>query len=349
MPMPEFAMPPHPPPAGPSPAGSSPAGGGRPPAREEPEPDAALLRADRGPRWRQLAAAGLVGVLVGAAMPALLHAVDRAAADARAEALRGTTMAYLTAIADGDAAIADAMVPPSDAGDPPDAELTAQRIRDPEVWLTSIEGDVATAEVRFDVGSRRVARTLDAAWTGGAWALRTSLAEPVTVHSSEAVALGVGVTVGGATLRADAPTLLYPGRYEIDDTDAGLLRIGGEPFEVDGDPGTPTAAFARATPGQALADAASAVARARVGPCQLLAECPIDARTARSSDALEVVRVDPANGVIDLAAPLGLGLGYGARGHVLQLRAIVDEAGALTGWQCSDPGAPQRPLEPCGP
>lgn len=296
--------------------------------------------------WRHLAVAGLVGVLVGAALPAGLHAAERGAVDADAERLRSTAMAYLTAIAEGEAAVATAMVPAPGAA--PNAVLRAAvPITAPEVGVVAIDGDAATVDVRFGLGERQITRTLWAARDDGAWRLGTTLAEPVAVAPD---VRGSSVRVGGVALEPDAPALLYPGRYRVDLAESALLRTGGDLFEVDGDPATPTDVVASATPTEELASAAVAVTRARVGACQLLAECPVDVDTvARPGDAILVSGVDPSSGAIDLLLPLGLGSGFGGSGQELRLRALVDAAGSLVGWQCSEAGAPDGPLEPCAP
>jgi len=300
--------------------------------------------------WRHIAVAGLIGVLVGAALPVGVRAAEQAAADADADRLRSTAMMYLTAIAEGHAALATSMVPSPGAGDiAPDAVLqSAAPIAAPEVRLVAIDGDAAVVEVAFELGARRVSRTLDAARIDGRWQLGTTLAEPVAVPPPYGQTGGDGVRVGGVTLETGGGALLYPGRYEVDLQQTRLLRVGGDPFEVDGDPATPVVIGASTTASDELAAAAATVARDRVGVCQLLAECPIDVQTvARPSDAIAVARVDPAGRSIDLAVPLGLGSGYGGTGETLQLRALLGEAGWLVGWECSDPGA--GAFEPCGP
>jgi hypothetical protein len=304
--------------------------------------------------WRQMVVAGLIGALIGAAVPAGVLAVEQAAVDADAERLRSTAMTYLTAIAEGDAALATAMVALPGAADiAPDAVLRAAApIAAPEVRFVTIDGDAASVEVRFELGERQVTRTLQADRDDGSWRLGTSLAEPVNLYAG-AWQLGdtpSGVRVGGVVLPPGPGTWLYPGRYRIDITQTRQLRTGGDPFMVDGNRATPTEAFARTTPTEEFATAAVAVARARVGACQLLAECPIDAQTvADPVDALSVSEVDPAGGTIDLLVPLGLGLGFGGTGEELRLRALVDDAGSVVGWECSEAGAPQGALEPCGP
>ncbi|MGC5076767.1 hypothetical protein [Agrococcus sp. DT81.2] len=323
-------------------------------ADDRPPTAAAAAATRRGLPWRHMAIAGLIGALVGAALPAGLQAMEQAEAQADAERLRSTAMAYLTAIAEGEALTATAMVPPRGSGDvTPDAVLRAAApIAAPEVRLVAIDGDAASVEVRFEVGSRQVTRTLQADRDGESWRLGTSLAEPVALHAraTQAPEGTAGVSVGGVVVRPGAGTLFYPGRYRVDLTETGQLRTGGDAFDVDGDPATPTDVFASTTLTAEFADAAAAVARARVGVCQLLAECPIDVDTvARPGDAIAVSEVDPARGTIDLLLPLGLGSGFGGNGQELRLRAQLDQAGTILGWECSEAGDPYGPLEPCAP
>lgn len=340
MPSPDFAMPPEA--VSPPPTAA--------PARPEPaEPGVDLGR--RRMSWRHLAIAAVVGLVVGGALPAGVRAVERATADADQRRLRETAMSYLTAIAGGDAATATAMVPPPGrAAIAPDAVLRAATpIASPEVRLVAIDGDAAIVEVQFELGAQHITRTLDAVRVDTQWRLGTTLAEPVALPPRSGAMAGDGVEVGGVTLETGGEALLYPGRYRIDVRQTRLLRVGGDLFEVDGDPETPVMISASATATDALAAAAVTVARGRVGACELLAECPIDAQTvARPTDAVAVTGVDPAGRSIDLAVPLGLGSGYGGSGETLHLRALIGPAGWLVGWECSDPDGGGA-FEPCGP
>lgn len=348
MPSPDFTMPPA--------AVSAPP----PAALARPDPDGVDVgpgvdpSIDIGRRrwsWRHLAIAAAVGFLIGAGIPAGVSGVEHATADADERSLRATAMAYLDAIAAGDAATATAMVPPPGRGAiAPDAVLQAATpIASPEVWLVAIDGDTAIVEVGFELGAEHITRTLDAVRVDTQWQLGTTLAEPVAVPPPYGETAGDGVDIGGVTLETGGGALLYPGRYRVDVQQTRLLRVGGDPFEVDGDPETPVMISASAAASDALAAAAVTVARDRVGACELLAECPIDAQTvARPTDAIAVTRVDPAGRSIDLAVPLGLGSGYGGSGETLHLRALIGPAGWLVGWECSGPddgGA----FEPCGP
>lgn len=351
--MPEFVMPE---PQVAAPAPPSPRAPDREPARAldptaEP-PDPAELPVHHRAPWRHLLAAGLVGVLVGAGLPAAMQGVDQAAADARVASLRQLTTDYLAAIAAGDAARATAMVPTTGGTEvAEDAVLrSADRIEEPAVRLLTIDGDAATVEVRFDLGRRPFTRSLAAAWADGAWQLTTSLAEPAMVYSYEAYGAGMSssISVGGVLLPSNRRLLLYPGQYVVDTVENELFRSGGDAFEVDGDPATPTEIFSSATVSSSLAREARALAAARVEACQQAGDCPIDPSALdRAQDDAYLMGFDLAAGVVDLVVPLGQEPGFGGLWHELQLRAHVDEAGALVSWECGRVGLPHNELEPC--
>ena len=318
------------------------------PARDDPtaEPDHAVV-ARRMP-WQQLVVAGLVGVLIGAGLPAGVQAAERAAADAQVQGLRSLAMDYLTAIADGDAERATAMVPVTGTGGlPPDAVLgSAEPIDELEVQLVTIDGDRARVDVRFEIGSVGELRELAAERVDDEWRLTTSLAEQVVVHSFDG---DTGVSFGGIPLPPNRTAVLYPGVYTSDVVETPLLRIGGDRFEIDGDPETPSDLFSSPTLTDAFRDAAVDVATARVAACLEQQGCPFDTDTAVPPRAeLYIMGIDPADGAIDVMVPLGY-VGSMGQWQELPLRANVDEAGALVSWDCGQPGRPHHDLAACGP
>lgn len=337
-------MPPEPParpPAAPEPSEPE----QRPAPRLTDEPDAPIAR----PRlpWRQLTAAALVGVLIGAWLPSVFQGVDRATADARVESLRSTTMAYLEAIAAGESNAATAMVPVEPHSEtPPDAVLrSAQRIELPEVRLTEVEGDLATVEVRYRAAGRVVARSLDAEHVGGQWRLLTSLAEPVVAYSFDGMS---GITVAGVDLPPTGRVLLYPGRYETDRTTTPLIATGGERFDVDGDPSTPTEVYSAMDLAPGMADVAEEIAIAHVRACESRGECASEASAdVAMIDEPWVENID-ATGAVSMMVQLH-SREFSGQTRQLRMRAVVDEAGALVGWECGDiseQGFPDA-MEPC--
>lgn len=344
MPSPDFVMPPEAvaPPA-PPPAAAPPHDAG--PAHDPTaEPDDAVV-APRMP-WRQLLVAGLVGVLIGAALPAGVQAAQDAAADAQVQGLRSTAMAYLTAIADGDAERASAMVPVTGHMPPSAVLASAERIDELEVQLVTIDGDQARIDVRFEIGAVGELRELAAERVDEEWRITTTLAEEVIVQSFDGT---TGVSVAGVLLPPNRAVLLYPGVYRADVVETPLLRSGGERFEVDGDPDTPSDLFSSPMLTDGFRDAAVDVATARVATCLEQQGCPFDAATAVPSRAeLSIMGIDSAGGTIDVVVPLG-SVGSMGQWQELPLRANVDESGALVSWDCGQPGQPQQDLEACGP
>src|SRR5688572_10275426 len=109
MSMPEFEMPPV---AAPRPAAALDEPRAAPPGRPA-ELDASVPRAKRPKAsfgWRQVLIAGLVGAVLGAAVPAAFEASDRSVAAARVDGLRTAALDYLTAIAEGRAELASTVV-----------------------------------------------------------------------------------------------------------------------------------------------------------------------------------------------------------------------------------------------
>jgi len=304
--------------------------------RDLPEPFARPRRP-----WRQLVIAALIGMLVGAGLPTAMQGIDEAAADARVERLRQTAMDYLTAIAEGASDRATAMAP-VEGETPPDAVLqSAERLDQPEVRMTTVDGDAATVEVRYRVAGQTVTRALEAEEVDGAWQLRTSIAEDVTAYTYD----GMGaVTIAGVEL-PPRRTLLYPGEYESDRVETSLLITGGDRIVVDGDPTTPTELFATMALTDSLKDLAEEVAIAHVRACDAECAFPPDAELL-TPDGPWVMGVNGATGAVDLTVQVRSGAFTGQMID-MQLRAIVDEAGTLVSWQCSGPTTAPFELEPC--
>lgn len=348
---PEFVMPPEPvepvePPEPPAaPPRSSPTAAAEASAPSVDRDDAVLVR--ERPVWQRLLVAALLGVLLGAAALAFAQQADRTAADARLESLGATAQRYLDAIAGRDAELATAIAPVDGEAASAAVLEAAEPITGVEVAFVLQERGAGSVEVRYQVGSVREQRTLGAAHGAGGWRLTTSLAEPVVVHVPDGSA---GARVGGAELPPSRAVLLYPGRYQLDAVSTGLLRSGGERFEVDGDPESQVELHSSLEPSERLRNAATAVAATRVAACQQLPACPIDEYTvvAIPPAAPEILRIH-ADGSIDLAVVLGLDAADGGRRQELQLRAVVDEAGTLVAWQCGELDRPHGDLQPCGP
>lgn len=304
------------------------------------EPDAPLERPRRP--WRQLAAAGLVGVLVGAGLPAVTQGIDRALADASADRLRQTAMAYLQALADGDSNRATAMAP-TDGEVPAEPVLrSAERIEEPEVRLTAIDGDAATVEVRYRLGGRSIARPLAADLVEGEWRLATSLAEAVGVHSLD----GASVVIAGVALPSSDRVLLYPGVYTIDRAVTPVVITGGDRFDVDGDPETPTDVFSSLELADGIPEVAATVATAHLTACDG-ADCDPDARTEVSTvGGPWVQRVDASTGAVEMVVQLQ-SRDFGARIRDLQLRALIDDEGAVAAWECAEVLSLEPAFEPC--
>jgi len=345
VPSPDFVMPPEAvaPPAPPAEAAppSHDAGRAHDPTAEADD----QVVAPRLP-WRQLIVAGLVGVLIGAALPAGVQAAQDAAADAQVQGLRSTAMAYLTAIAEGDAEPATAIVPVAGHMPPSAVLASAERIDELEVQLVTIDGDRARIDVRFEIGAVGELRELAAERVDEEWRITTSLAEEVIVQSFDGT---TGLTVAGVVLAPNRTVLLYPGVYRADVVETPLLRSGGERFEVDGDPDTPSDLFSNPTLTDEFRDAAVDVANARVAACLEQEGCPFEPGAEVPPRAeLYIMGIDPAGGAIDLMVPLGY-VGSMGQWQELALRANVDEAGALVSWECGQRDTPYRDLSACVP
>lgn len=362
--MPEFEMPPEQQAPSGAPTAAAPAGAAthavgappvpRPPARTaldatdltaEPEASDDRPRPRARLAWRQLLVAGLVGALLGAAVPASLQALERAAAAAEVETLRALATDYLTAIAEGRAADATALVPlASSTGEiAPDAVLAAARpIGGIEVGAIAVDGETATVAVRHrGVAPGRL--VLEAERAGGTWRLTTSLAEPITVFASQQ---GDVPTIAGAVL-TDRRSYLYPGSYELDEVAGPVFVTAGDGFAVDGDPATPVEVFPITTLLPRLAALANEAGLRAVEACMAAPGCAIAEGTRLTAQAPYVQSSDARGGTVDLGVQLMASAGMTSEWFELQVRMHVDEHGAPTRWECGRPGEYGGELAPC--
>ncbi len=307
------------------------------------EPDASHLEPLRGTGWRQLLAAGVVGAIVGAAIPGGIELGERAAANADEAGLRQVATAYLAAIADGRASDASAMVPlPARAEEATDAALqSARRIDAAEVRLVRVDGDIGSVEVRYEVGAVETARTLDAERVAGDWWLTTSLAEPVEAMY---FSFDTQVSLAGTPLVVGRPLHLYPGLYEVDETESPIMRVRSEPFAVDGDTATPTEVFVDAQLTPEVHDDASALGLAVARECQAAPSCEIPPEVE-----LEVAHAavyGGADGWLDLGVQLA-SADVQQQWFEVRLRLETDAEGAPARWLCAPPGDHGDPADPC--
>lgn len=333
--MPEFEMP-HgvPAPARPD-AAPAVALGEAPAHTAEPDDDDPAARDGRRRiNWRHVLVAGVVGVLVGAAIPGGIQVAERAAVSGDQASLRATAMAYLTAIADGRASDATAMVAaPAPGKQVPDAVLqSAERITEPAVRLVHIDGDAATVEVEYRLGEPRITRTLQAERIGGAWQISRPLTEAVPFHQYSGTA---GASIAGFEIPFDAPLPFYPGIYRFDAVpDDPIIVSRSEPFRVDGDPTTPTEPFIEMSLVPAVAERAEAVALAVAERCMEDERCaiPPDA-SVRVEHGIWVTEVSPQT--VDVVAQLTTTRASWMGGHQVVMRIDRDAAGDASAWRCS--------------
>lgn len=319
----------------------------RPEARPAAPADAATLDDPLSPGtaprltrlfgWRQLVIAGLVGALVGGAIPAAMQALDHSAAATQAEHLRSVALEYLTAIASGRAGVASELVPVQSGRVAPDAVLqSAQPITDYAVQLVQVDGADGSADVRYRIGGTEVFRALEAELVEGEWRLTTSLAEVADVTFTDPIAR---VQVAGVPLDGGTPVLLYPGSYTIDAFSGPFFLSGGDRFVVDGDLRTPTVPYVTAGVVPRIRDLATELALDTVADCQMRARCPVP----HGLQLLPVgepypVDVDEAAGAIELSVPIMAIDGADTQWFDVRLRAILDDDGAPTEWRCGEPG-----------
>lgn len=301
------------------------------------EPDAhdrAARDGRRGINWRHVLVAGVIGVLAGAAIPGGIQVAERAAVSSDQNSVRATAMAYLTAIADGRASDATAMVAaPAPGQSVPDAVLqSARRITDPEVRLVHIDGDAATVEVEYTLGSPQIARTLEAERVGGAWQISRPLTEAVPFFQ-----LG-GTTearIGGFEIALDRAVHLYPGIYTFDPMpEDAIVTSSSDPFSVDGNPATPTEPFIHMSLRPDADEEAEAVALAVGERCMAEGSCaiPPDA-TLRVEQGMWVVAVSPQ--AVEVIAQLTTTSSNRMDGHQIMMQIERDAAGDVSAWLCS--------------
>lgn len=297
--------------------------------------------------WRQVVIACVLGAVLGAAVPATLDAVERAAAAARVDTLRAAALDYLTAIADGRAELASEAVPLGGRGAAaPDAVLQAAgRIEAYEVRLVHVDGAVGTAEVRYRVGGSDVYRTLQAEHDATGWRLQTSLAEVVDLAYYEPI---TRVQIAGVPLGGGAPVLLYPGTYTVDIVSGPIFLSGGDVFVVDGDPHTPTVPYVTAGVVPQISDYATELAMASVAACQTEPGCAVPA-DARVEPTGAVVRMGMGATMesIDLSVPVAAAVEGGPEWFEVRVRVVLDERGAPVEWLCGKPGELGTDLVPC--
>ena len=296
--------------------------------------------------WRQLMVAGLVGVLVGVAIPAAVEASGRSGAAAQVAALRSVATEYLAAISTGRAGVATELSPVASGRVAPDAVLqSADPITDPSVQLVQVAGTHGTADVRYRVGGFEVFRSLEAELVDGAWQLRTTLAEVADVTFTEPIGR---VLVAGVPLDGGEPVLLYPGAYRVDAFSGPFFLSGGDEFVVDGDPRTPTVPYVTAGVVPVIRDFATELALDTVADCQMRSRCPV-AHGLRLVPVGEPypVDVDAASGAIDLAVPIMALDGADTRWFDVRLRAVLGDDGAPSEWLCAEPGGGADELHAC--
>ncbi|GAA1424924.1 hypothetical protein [Agrococcus citreus] len=317
----------------------------------EPSAAASLPRLARpGERRRQLLVAALIGLLVGMVVPGGIAAAEQMAAQERADRLRATASAYLAAIAVGRSDEATALVPlpalaaPAGARGAPGWLLeSADRIRGAVVPFVHVEGQAGRVVVRYRVADRTVTRTLEAEQVDGAWRFIDSLAEPVVMHQ-----VGGGTASIAGTLMTGAAVQLYPGVYRFDAFARELVEIGGNAFEVDGDPGTRTEAVAGARIVPAVHDRVIQVALAASAACQQQDGCVLAPDAAvRAPEGATLLGAMDDPGAIDLVVPLEAVVEGSERWTEMRIRVTADELGSPAAWLCSAPGAPGGALEPC--
>ncbi len=314
------------------------------------EPDASdePLPARRRLGMRHLLVAGLIGAVIGAAVPATFQVVDRAVAAAEVEGLRALATDYLTAIAEGRADDATAIVPLDGARAvaAPDAVLASARpTAEIETRQVHIDGDLATVSVEYRAAGRDRTLTLEAERSDAGWRLTTSLAEPVVVYANQP---GQEPTVAGTPL-VDRRTHLYPGRYTVDEAAGPLFMTSGEPFVVDGDPSSPVEVYTSIMLVPRVQDQAVEIALRSVEACAGTPQCrvPPGAQLTGSANNVWVHRRDESLGFAELSVQMMANDGAAAQYLDLQMRMYYDDAGTPTRWECGLPGSYEVELAPC--
>lgn len=303
---------------------------------------------ERPPRrlgWRHVAAAALIGGVLGAAGLAGVRLVGSAGVDDQAASLEALASEYLEAISTGDADRATALAPLGTgvavAGD---ATLASASRLDPvEAGPARVDGDRGSVDVRYRVGGMEVQRTLRAALTPAGWRLASSLAEAADTSRNDPDA---ALRVGGVDLPARTTMHLYPAVYRLDLVEGPLFAWSGEPFTIDGDPATPTSVRAVRRPMPAFLEYVEALGLAQIDECRARPDCVIRTgfRFELSADVTVVQTFDRGR-TIDLNVPLVARDPTGDETRAVTVRVTLDNRGLPVGWDCSPPGG--GALVPC--
>lgn len=292
---------------------------------------------------RVLVAVGVAGLLLGAVIQAGVHGAAGSAAAARTAALQATAMEYLTAIAEGRASDASALVPPTLRGQlAPDEVLAAARpIRDYSAAVGHLDGATGTVVVEYTVGGLELQRLLRAEEADGAWRITTSLTEIPQVYQEHQLAQ---VSVGSVELEANRRMLLYPGAYMQDGVDTGLFRSVGNAFVVDGDPASVTEIWSGLELDMMVAVVAADLALDIVHDCQAEASCGVDAEArVQQLEEPHLRSVNPLTGGVDIGAPIAIG----DRWTEVRIRALPDRLTGAAQWLCPEPERLDLPIVPC--
>lgn len=307
--------------------------------------------ADARPRrrfgWRHLAAAVLIGGILGAAVPAGLRLAGGAASSDRAESLEQLAGEYLEAIADGDAFRATELSPlGTGLVVAADAALgSASRLEPVEAGPAYVDGDRGSVDVRYRVGGAELQRSLRASLTPAGWRLATSLAEAPDTSANEPPTV---LRVGGVALRGNAEPHLYPGVYRLDVVEGPLFAWGGDAFTIDGDPATVTPVRAARELMPSFAEQLTSIGLDMIAACLERPDCPIrtDFRFELSSEAVVLQTLDDGR-TIDLKVPLVARDPAGNEWRDVIVRVTLDSRGLPVAWLCSSPG--RGALQPCEP
>lgn len=320
------------------------ADGTRPAHTAEPEASDPRLAQRRAPAWRHLLIAAVLGAVVGAAIPGGLQLAERASAGADRDSLRDVAMTYLTAIAEGRAADAGAMVPlPAVAREIPDAVLqAAERLTEPSVRLVHIDGDTATLEVEYLVGRSDRVRALGAERVDGQWQITTTLAERVTVNAYSG---GPSPRIAGIEIPFGLPVHLYPGIYAFDDQEDPMLSSRSSSFPVDGDPATLTEAFVEVALVPEVEREAQEIAVRVAEQCRAEGSCEVAEGELQGAGATYLMGITPT--AFDLGVSVAVGGDLNGQWFEVRMRVERDAEGAPGVWLCAPLDSMGSPTEPC--
>lgn len=288
--------------------------------------------------WRHVAAALLIGGVLGVGVAVGVREAGGAAADERAASLEALASDYLQAIADGDAVRATELSPPG-AGEPVASQAvlsSAWRIEPVGVGPAHVDGSRGSVEVRYRVGGTEVERALRASLTAGGWRLATSLAESPDTRSNEPAAV---LRIGGVDLPDHTELQLYPAVYRLDVVEGPLFAWGGDAFTIDGDPSTTTSVVATQAIMPAFQERLATIVLEAVATCRERPECPI--RTAfpfELADDVRVLQTLDDGRTVDLDVPIVARDPYGGVWRHVVVRVALDLRGLPVGWLCSTPG-----------